>query len=200
MFFPIGLAMISLCLKAARDPSVSVTVPLCLHLLGLRLLGYIQVQGQLAEHQDPCDRLKFVTEDLIVSLCQLLHDPTPLLHEVDRCAYQLLNVVGCIVLRMHLRDCRRYVEWIFVFLKLATVFGRWRQHPALQKDNIECAKIEQMALMSARGLMCAASRKHGDGCQMHEMVPDDLPLCAFCHETFDGGGVGCLQHMGVQLL
>ena len=80
------------------------------------------------------------------------------------------------------------------------VFGRWRQHPALQKDNIECAKIEQMALMSARGLMCAASRKHGDGHQMYEMVPDDLPLCAFCHETFDGGGVGYLQHMGVHLL
>eukprot|EP00656_Telonema_subtile_P008868 TRINITY_DN14148_c0_g1_i3.p1 TRINITY_DN14148_c0_g1~~TRINITY_DN14148_c0_g1_i3.p1 ORF type:complete len:547 (+),score=95.21 TRINITY_DN14148_c0_g1_i3:354-1994(+) len=134
MFFSIGLAFISLSLRLIEEPSV---------------------QAELRTHTDPFERLKYVSQDLMESVCELLHDPSELLLEIDR----------------------------------------WSQHPQLQKEEIEPAKHEQMQLMQARELMCAASRKPGDGFQKEARESDGSPLCPFCEKTFDGrsGGSPCSE-------
>ena len=76
MFFSIGLAMISLCLKAIEDPSVPAAMSHA-HVSS-------QVILELQSHTDSTDRLKFMTKDVLELLCELLHDPTELLVEIER--------------------------------------------------------------------------------------------------------------------
>ena len=66
---------------------------------------------------------------------------------------------------------------------------RWSELPELQKDRLEAAKKEQMALMQACKLMCAASRKPNDGLQKEALRSDGLPLCRFCARMYSGSGL-----------
>lgn len=124
----------------------------------------MQVQAELRDHADPSERWSFVTHELMGLVCELLHDPTELLHEIARRLPCLTDgLVPC----------------------------RWASHPMLQKQEIEAAKQEQMDLMQAQKLMCAASRKRDDRYQKQSEQPDGRPLCPFCAQTFDGSAHGC---------